>query len=172
MSAVKQRKLYVFPRRGAGQEIEILKNETEFSVPDVRVRIRCELRNIRSIEEIAAMSGPVQAAQDIHDGGFTGAARAHQRDELTALHFQSNAADRVHFHFPVSIRLVHLLQADDSRAIAKGIVCHGRNVQRPRRPPAGARKGFGGGCEFVVAEEERSAVTTLSPSFKPSISVV
>src|SRR3954471_23833013 len=87
---VQHRQLDVLERRSARQQVESLKNETDFLVAYIGQFIPVELRDIYSIEEVFPGGWPVEAAERIHHGGFSRAARAHQRHKLARANLQRN----------------------------------------------------------------------------------
>src|SRR5437899_13098881 len=56
---------------------------------------------------------PVETAQDVHQRGFTGTARTHERDEFAAFDFKRHAAHSGHFHFARVINLVYVNQPNE-----------------------------------------------------------
>src|SRR6266567_1656297 len=113
MRAIKQRQLDVLTGGCSRQQIEALKNETEFVVADVRQLIAVEHGNIRLVQNVATESRPIETTKNVHERRFSRTARAHQRDELAALNLERNAAHRMNIDVAGMIRLVHVDQFDD-----------------------------------------------------------
>ena len=109
---VKQRQLDIFQGRGAREQIEILKNESELAVAHVRQFVAAQGGNILAIEKIAAGRRPIEAAENIHQGRFARAARAHQRDEFASPDLDGNTADRMHIDFAGPIRFPNVLETN------------------------------------------------------------
>ena len=57
--------------------------------------------------------GPVEATDDVHEGGFAGTARPHDGDKFAGLDFHRDAAHRPHLDFAGLIDLLYRLQFDD-----------------------------------------------------------
>src|SRR5206468_4397447 len=93
---VKKRELDVFQRAGPRDQIEALKDEPDFPVPNLREGILSRPRNIPPIQPVVAASGGVQAADNVHERGFAGPRGAHDRHELSTLDLQADTAHRVH----------------------------------------------------------------------------
>src|SRR5262249_163586 len=157
-SAVKQRQLDVFASGRARQQIETLKNETEFVIANISELIAVQRRHVVVVQNIATRSWAIEATENIHQRRFTGTACAHQRDKLASLNLERNAAHRMNIDIARVIRLV------DVNEFNNFAVLHG-NLRCPL-------KGFVGGELDGDADPESSAVTTLSPSFKPSVTSV
>ena len=113
MRAIKQRQLHVFARRCARQQIETLKNKTEFMVANVGQLVAVERGNIGVIQNVATGSRPIETTDNVHERRFSRTTRAHQRDELAALNLERNATHRMNIDVAGMIRLVHVDQLDD-----------------------------------------------------------
>jgi hypothetical protein len=50
----------------------------------------------------------IETTEKIHQRGFPGTARAHQRHKFAALNLKRNAAHGVHFHFACAICFVDI----------------------------------------------------------------
>ena len=114
MLTVEQGQLDIFQRRSAREQIETLKNEAELPIANVGQLVAVEARNIDAIEQVAAARRAIEAAEHIHQRGFSRAARAHEGDKLAPRNFQRNAAHGVHVHLAGAVGLVHVLQPNDS----------------------------------------------------------
>jgi hypothetical protein len=67
---------------GARQQIESLKHKTDYLIAQAGQFIAALVLNIASIQKIVAAAGHIEAAKDIHKGGFAGTGRSHDRDKL------------------------------------------------------------------------------------------
>ncbi len=64
------RHAHVFQRRGAGQEIETLKHETDAAAAKLRQLHGRQPGDLHAVETVRAGGGPVQATQHIHQRGL------------------------------------------------------------------------------------------------------
>jgi hypothetical protein len=108
MHAIKQGQLDVLPRRCARQQIKTLKDETYFAIANVSEPIPIKARNIGAIQNVMTRSRSIQATEKIHQCGFPGTARAHQRHKFAAPDLKRNAAHGVYFHFSSTICFVDI----------------------------------------------------------------
>ena len=115
--AVQQRQLDIFESGRAGQQIEVLKDEPDLVIANVRQLIAIERGNIGFIKHVSAGCRPIETTENIHECRFAGTARAHQRDKFAALDFERDAAHRVHFHLAGAVRLVDIAQPDDRAVV-------------------------------------------------------
>ena len=144
----------VFQCRGARQQIESLKNKSDFLIADKCQRPLVVLQNVNAFQQIAPGTGPVQAPENIHERGFPAAARAHHGHKLAALHFDAHAAQRVHARFAQFVIFVNILNANDGTlcggganpccfGLIRGVVrdLHGVSIQESSPPdPLRARR--------------------------------
>ena len=112
-AAVKHGELDVFEGGGAGEEVEPLKDEAEFFVAEVGEGVAVEFEDVDAIEKIAAARRPVEAAERVHEGGFAGAAGAHDCHEFAAIDFERDAADGVDLDLAGIVDAVDVLKVDD-----------------------------------------------------------
>jgi hypothetical protein len=70
MGGVQQRQFHILQCRGAGQQIEILKDEPDPAVPNPSPLVRGQISHLLVRQPIAARSGPIQAAQGVHLPNF------------------------------------------------------------------------------------------------------
>ena len=80
--------LHIFQRRGPREEVEALEDEPDFLIAEVGQRVAVERGNIHAVEPVASAGRAVEAAEDVHHGGFAGAARAHDREKFAGLHLE------------------------------------------------------------------------------------
>src|SRR5438477_6416446 len=113
MRTVKQRQLDILPRRCAWQEIKTLKDETDFAIANISEPIAIKARNIGTIQKVMTRSRSIETTEKIHQRGFPGTARTHQRYEFGTPDIKRDAAHGVHFHFSSAICFVNIDQPDD-----------------------------------------------------------
>jgi len=80
--AVDQRQGHVFQQRHARQQIETLEHEADGAVAQQGQFVLAQSRNIAIIQYIAPGSRLVETPEEIHEGGFAGTGRPHDRDEF------------------------------------------------------------------------------------------
>src|SRR5579864_5185284 len=81
-SAVLERKLDVLEGGRPRQQVELLEDEAEHPVADLRELGAAHARDVTAREDVAAGRGAVQAADDVHEGRFSRTRRSHDGDEL------------------------------------------------------------------------------------------
>jgi hypothetical protein len=91
-AGINQGQFDIAQRIGARQQIESLKNKTDFAVADFGQLIVVHLADLAAVEFVSAGGRRVQAAEQVHQGGFAGAGRPHDGDVFAALDFQRDAA--------------------------------------------------------------------------------
>src|SRR6184192_1944186 len=69
-SLVEHRQLDVLHRAGAGEQVETLEDEADFPAPDPRQLIAREPAHVLAVEQVAARAGPVEAADQVHEGAL------------------------------------------------------------------------------------------------------
>ncbi len=106
---------------GARQQVEGLEDETDFPVADLRQLVVIHLAHVRAVEFIQARSGRVQAAQQIHQGGFAGTGRPHDGHILAALHFNRNIAQRVDRLPAHLVAAGNVLQSDETHKLKNSV---------------------------------------------------
>jgi hypothetical protein len=89
---VVQRQFNVPLHRQLGDQVETLENKPQMPEPDVAEGIVPVVADIPALEHIPAAGQPVQAADNIHQGTFTGPARAHDGPETAPGKGHINAA--------------------------------------------------------------------------------
>src|SRR5437016_8988777 len=86
----------IFQSGGACQQVESLKNESDFLIADERQRPFVVLGNVDAFQQIASGTRPIQAAKNIHKRGLPAAARAHQGHKFAAMHGYTYSTKRMH----------------------------------------------------------------------------
>ena len=77
--------------------------------------------DILAVEEVAAGGGPVEAADDVHHGGFTRSRRSHDGDVLIGPHCQRDTIERPDFFRTHAVDPLYIAQFDQR----VNVVCHG-----------------------------------------------
>ena len=80
---VEIRQLDILDRGRTRQEIEVLKDEPEFPVADMRKFARRAFRNLCSVKKIRPLRRHVKAPEDVEHCRLSRAGRAHDGDKLT-----------------------------------------------------------------------------------------
>ncbi len=93
---VDQRQLDIIERRGAGQQVEGLKDEADLLVSDAGELVVVEVGHPMAVEPVLPGGRAVEAADQIHQGGLARSRRPHHRDELVFPNGQIDTAERVH----------------------------------------------------------------------------
>ncbi|MNF61755.1 hypothetical protein D3C84_434150 [compost metagenome] len=87
--------LDVFPRRGRGNQVVALEDEAERLAAQPGELVVVEVGDVLAGETVAAFAGAVQAAEDVHQGGFARARGADDGDELAGADGQGHAAQHL-----------------------------------------------------------------------------
>ena len=67
---VDKRQLHVLPGGEGGNEVVALKDKADLLIADVGQLTVTQLGDVGAVQMIVAISGDVQTAQDVHQGGF------------------------------------------------------------------------------------------------------
>ena len=94
-AVVDEGQLDVVQRGGAGKQVEGLEDEADFLVADAGQLIVVELADEMAVEPVAAFAGGIEAADEVHEGGFAGAGGAHDGDVFVAADAQGDAVESV-----------------------------------------------------------------------------
>src|SRR3989338_6267755 len=81
-AAVDQRQAHVFQQRHARQQIEALEHEADGAIAQQCQLVLAQFRNVAAIQQIAPGRRLVETPEEIHEGGFAGTGRPHDRDEF------------------------------------------------------------------------------------------
>ena len=122
--AVHHGQFRVFQRGGTGEQVEALEYEADLLVADVGELVAVELGDVDPVEQVATARRTVEAAEQVHERGLAGAARAHERHEFAAVNLDRDAAHGMHGNLAGVVDLVNLLDFDDGS--------HGRRVRSGR----------------------------------------
>src|SRR4029077_274515 len=99
----------IFLSGRARQQIESLKNKTDFLVANPRQFLLGKLRNVLAVQAIYAAGGPVQATDQIHKRRLAGTGSPHDGNELPGPYLQGNSAQSGHTNLAELINLVQVL---------------------------------------------------------------
>src|ERR1700731_835424 len=99
-------------RGGARQQIERLKNETDFLVSYVGKFVVIKRADPAASQPVAAGRWRVQASDQIHQRGFAGTRRPHDCHVLTAANIQGHASKRLYLFGTHLVRLPEVLRPD------------------------------------------------------------
>ena len=94
---IDQRQLDVVQGGGTRQQVERLEDETDFLVANARQFVVAHVADQVAVDEVLALGGGVQAADEVHQSGLTGAGRPHDGDILAAPDLHIHAGDRMDF---------------------------------------------------------------------------
>ncbi len=94
-AGVDQRQFDVAQGVGAGQQVEGLKDETDFAIADFGQLVVIQFADVGAVQFVSARSAGVQAAEQVHQGGFAGTGRPHDGHVFAALDLQGNIAQGV-----------------------------------------------------------------------------
>ena len=95
---VKQRQFDIFLRGRTRQQVETLKDKTEFLVSQFGQLFAVEIGHGDAIKEIGSGRGLVEAADGVHQRGLARTAGAHDGHELAAVDVQRDAAHGFHLN--------------------------------------------------------------------------
>jgi hypothetical protein len=79
-----------------GQQVEALEHETDLAVADIGQLVVAHPGHVLAVEFVAAVAGRIQAAQQIHQGGFAGTRGSHDGQVFAAFDLHGNSAQRMH----------------------------------------------------------------------------
>ena len=124
---VDQGHLHVFHQVQLGQQVVLLENEAQHLVSDPGQFVLVHPAHIPAVEPIGAGGGHIQAADDVHAGGFARARLAHNGHELPFLDLHRDVVGRLDGGVPHLVVLADRVKFDQ---------CAHRGPAPP--PPAGA----------------------------------
>ena len=103
---IDQGQLHVFPGVEGGDQVKPLKDEADLLVAHVGQLPVGQLGHIHPIQMIVPVGGDIQAAEDVHQGGFAGAGRPDDGHELAPVDAQGDPVQGPHLAlFPLVIDL-------------------------------------------------------------------
>ncbi len=124
-AGVHQGHLHILLQGQLGQQVVLLKDEAQHLVADGGQLVFVHLAHVLAVQQIGAGGGHVQAADDVHAGGFAGAGLAHDGHELPLLNLKGDAVRRLDRGVTHLVVLAHLPEFDQT--------AH----QKPPGPPLG-----------------------------------
>jgi hypothetical protein len=117
-SAVHEGEHHVAESTFIPEEVERLKNEADFLVPHSGQLAIVELGDVPAAKKVCPKAGPIEAAHNVHQSGFTGARGPGDCDELACIDFQTDFIDGTDFDFPHEICLRYVEKLDHSRSLS------------------------------------------------------
>ena len=105
------------------EQMELLEHEADLAVAHGRERVAAEPATVVAVEPVGARGRPVEAADDIHEGRFAGARRAHHGDEIAGVDAERDVVQRLHRLVAEPVEARQLLEFDQR---------HGK-AQKPNR---------------------------------------
>ncbi len=121
-AVVDERQLDVVERRGAGEEIEGLEDEADFLIANAGELVVVEFGDVVAVEPVAALGGRVEAADEVHQRGFSGAGGAHDRDVFVLTNAEVDAAEGVDLLVTHLVGLPEIVGDDDVARVWAGAV--------------------------------------------------
>src|SRR6266542_2285812 len=103
----------VVQRAGAGQQIEVLKNEADLRVAQYRALVGGRGGNLLPVQAVASGTGSVEAAKNVHQRALARTADADQRDEFAALDRERHTLEHRDFQIAAPVALANVLQSDE-----------------------------------------------------------
>ena len=113
---VDERQLDILQCTRTRQQVEGLKNKTDFPITDVGQLIVTHERDIFLREMIPATRRCIETAQHIHHGGFAAARRPHDGEVLVAPYSERDAPQRMHDFLPHFVKFRDILNFNDHGA--------------------------------------------------------
>ena len=111
---IHQRHLHVLHQVEPWQKIVLLEDETQHLVADGCQLVAAHPANVFSVQAVGARCGHIQAADDVHAGGFTGAGLAHDGHELALFNFHADVVGGFYRGVTHLVILAHLIKLDQS----------------------------------------------------------
>src|SRR6185369_17180123 len=96
-TTVNQRQLDVVQRRGAREQIERLKYETDFLIANARKLVVVHLRDVLTVEPVFTLTRSIETADQIHQGRLAGTGWTDDRDVLATRDIKRHSVQRVNF---------------------------------------------------------------------------
>src|SRR5258708_25385968 len=106
----------VLERGCSCDQIEPLEYEAELVIANAGELSLVEVRNVYAIEQVSAGGRSIEAAEDVHQGGFSAATRAHDRDVPAGFDVDTHPAQRVDPGLAHLVVLVQGLTAENRRS--------------------------------------------------------
>ena len=110
---VHQRHLHVFQQAELGQQVILLEDEAQHLVADLGQLVLVHLAHIPAIEPIGARRGHVQAADDVHAGGFARAGLADDGHELAFVDLHGDMVGSLDRRVTHLVILAHVVKLNE-----------------------------------------------------------
>lgn len=112
-AGVDRRHLDVFLGRGGGDQVIALEHEAECLAAQPGLLVAVQFGDVVAGEVVAAGAGPVEAAEDVHQGRLAGAGGADDGDELAGVDRQRYALEYLDFRSAIAaVALADVAQFD------------------------------------------------------------
>ena len=116
-AVVNHGQLHVVQSRGARQQIERLKHEPDFAIANRSELVVVELAHQPSRQPVVSLRRRIQAADQIHERGFSGAGGTHDGDVFAFADHDVHAAQRVELLGAHFVGFPELFGLDDHAGI-------------------------------------------------------
>ena len=124
-ACIHQRHLHVFQQVQPGQQVVLLEDKAQHLVPDGGQLVAVHPAHVPAVEPVDAVGGHIQAADDVHAGGFAGARLADNGDELALVYFHGDVVcglDRGITHLVILADLIKLDQSAHRSSYQNGMI--------------------------------------------------
>src|SRR5690606_35156985 len=98
--------LHVLHGVGTGNQVVALEHEAERLAAQAGQLVAVQLADLAAGEQVLAAAGPVQAAEDVHQGALAGAGAADDGDEFTPVDFERDIVQHLHGQLATVVDLV------------------------------------------------------------------
>ncbi len=120
---IRKRHGHVLDGAGPGQQIETLEDKSQFTVAHQGPLVGGELGDLLSLQPVLAGGWSVQAAQDVHQRGFSGSGRTGESDQLPLPDGQGDAFEHRHGDVAHLVGLYDVVQVDEVHGSIQLSVC-------------------------------------------------
>ena len=103
---------------GAGEQIEVLKDEPDFAVTQDGALVCGGGGNLAAIEPVLAGGGTVEAAQNVHESALAGTAGTDESDELAAVDRERDALQDGYGQIAAAVALAKVFETDEGHWLA------------------------------------------------------
>src|SRR5579862_4083266 len=110
---IQQRELYVVDRGRPGEQVELLKYESDLSVADVGQLVALEPAHIDPVQKVRSRGWPIQASQDVHESRFARSGWSHDCDKTAPLDPGRDAIESMDKHIAKLVSLGQIFHADE-----------------------------------------------------------
>ena len=111
---IHQRHLHVLHQVEPRQKIILLEDESQHFVADGRQFVAAHLAYVFSVQAVGARCGHIQAADDVHAGGFARTGLAHNGHELAFFDFHGDMVRRLYRGVAHLVVLADFIKLDQS----------------------------------------------------------